>query len=292
MTFLGTSVPKENDRPTNEAHHDTRAYYESLFKKTCELGDIYEKKKRLVKLSVELEGLIGHDEGLGGSLGDTSETFDVISLLDRVRRVADECHVSLGDSIAEEPGALGHTQEEGVGDIDELLGGLTLNTAGSALQDSHQRQKHVFVRPGRRYKKVVRKTPGNGGGGVVVTAREHDAESDVDDDVVAGVGAGGMLVTSSEDEEKKRYFGQQKDGGAVKKNDDLKVEIPVSTDVLAQAIAHDCLGASPVTSGSTRACGGRADVPGTYTTDEYDSDESITSPAVQVAHTMAKGRGW
>jgi hypothetical protein len=227
--------------------------YESRFRNTCELGDVYEKKKRLVTLARELEDwriMIDKED---------HHQHHLDGILDRVKYVSERC----GEDIDERDDT--NLQGEVVGDIDELLGGLSLEGKGSSL---HQQQKQVHVRPGRRYKKVVRKNnPGNAKGVAIVRDQLGDAGSDADDHVPEEKAL--YVAESSEDEEKRRY---------VKKDSVLKVDIPVSTDVLVQAAAFARAGEiSPATSGgSTKACG----VPLTNTTDEYDSDGSITSPAV------------
>lgn len=217
-------------------HVHTVEYYEDQYRRVCEIGDVSEKKKRLTRLVLEIE------ESNHGA----SEYSSYTGLVDQVRQAVEMC---------------GEDQEEGVGDIDDLLGGLTLNDKG-------RDEKHIRLRPGRRYKKVVRKNLGGSGKGCTVVSVQHrDAGSDADDVVQ------GTVSVSSEDEEKKRYAIHPK------METRLNVEIPVSTEVVARAAAAlDRDGTSQTTSGSTKACG----IPFTNTTDEYDSDGSITSPAVQM----------
>lgn len=225
---------------TNHLH--TVEYYEAQYGRICEIGDVCERKKRLTRLVLEVEEM--------RSTQEASEYSSYTRLVDRVRQAVAMC---------------GEDQEEVVGDIDDLLGGLTLNDVG-------RDEKHIRLRPGRRYKKVVRKNLGGSGKGcTVVSAQHRDAGSDADDVVPVRRGTVSM---SSEDEEKKRYAIHPK------MDTRLKVEIPVSTEVIVRAAAaldRDRT-SQTTTSGSTKACG----IPFTNTTDEYDSDGSITSPAVQM----------
>ena len=229
-------------------HHTTIhtvEYYEDQFRRICDIGDVCDKKKQLARLVLEVEQETKH-----------SASSSYTGLVDRVRQAVEMCG--------------GEDQEEGVGDIDDLLGGLTLS-------DNGRDEKHIRLRPGRRYKKVVRKNLGGRGKGcTVVSVQDRDAGSDADDVVQ------GTVSVSSEDEEKKRYAIHSK------MDTRLKVEIPVSAEVVARAAAaldRDG-GMSQTTSGSTKACG----APFTNTTDEYDSDGSITSPAVQMIPSFSNQR--
>ena len=198
-----------------------------------------------------------------------SEEFcrTIDEILDRVKHAAEVCDIDLEEEDGDD--------DEVVGDIDELLGGLSLEATGPP-----QSVKQIHLRPGRRYKKVVRKNPGKGNA-AIVPAQLGDAGSDAEDHVPEGHTQD--VAVSSEDEERRRY-GEQ----TVNNKASLKVEIPVSREVLVQAAAACGREGqmSPPTSGSTKACG----IPLTSTTDEYDSDGSITSPAVLVESSFTNPR--
>jgi len=183
-----------------------------------------------------------------------------------VKHAAEVCDIDIDEDDGND--------DEVVGDIDELLGGLSLEATGPP-----ESVKQIHLRPGRRYKKVVRKNPGKGTA-AIVPAQLGDAGSDAEDHVPEGAQD---VAVSSEDEERRRYGVH-----TTSNKTSLKVEIPVSREVLVQAAAACGSGGqmSPPTSGSTKACG----IHLTSTTDEYDSDGSITSPAVHVESSFTNPR--
>lgn len=250
-------------------------YYESSLKNIQEVGDVYAKRTRFTRLAGELEALKREQARSGGP----DEVRAIDRMLDKVKYAVEMCDDQISTIVEQQetPG-----QEE-VGDIDDLLGGLTLDAEGPPRHQQQQSMvKQICVRPGRRYKKAIRKNPANNGNHTaVISSRLRDAESDAEDEDSPHRGRRDTVVASleEEDEEGKRYRNVDVMG-----KDVLKVDIPVNTAVVAQALDKEQM--SPGTSGSTRACGGRADMRATSTTDEYDSDGSITSPAV-VPHTTA-----
>lgn len=242
------------------------------------LGDVYEKKRRLKELK-ELV-LRGSD---GGEFIDSNKYDDI---LDRIRRQEEDTDIAVAGLLDTEEVDGRSVPEEVVGDIDDLLQGMTLDDGDSHVDVvATEKEKVVYVKPGRRYTRVVRQ---GGGRGQVVKHHGGSACSGDDEYAANGGGVGPSntrsqeTVSEDEDEEKKRYYMTNENN---RKTNVLSVDIPVAGDVLAKAANRvDGIGVYHVgggSSGSTHACD-VVDVQGNG--GESSGDESITSPAVGGNH--------
>jgi hypothetical protein len=230
---------------TRNSNEGSSIVMSSLVDQLCaieRLGDVYEKKRRLKELKERIEGV------------DT-RTYD-----DIMDRIAQQDLLVDGLLDTEDEGS---RPEEVVGDIDDLLRGMTLDDGG---EEEVGKAKVVYVKPGRRYKRVVRQ----GGGGGVQLVKHRGGSACSGDDVHGGVGPSNhgtcdddnkmMGEDKDEDEEKKRYGMVNKntlEGNTMstKKNVLLSVDIPVAGDVLVKAANRgDGVGLGNGSSGSTHAC--------------------------------------
>lgn len=243
------------------------------------LGDVYEKKKRLRRIIVQLDAFY---DGIRDCRSDPAvgriDPVDVKRIVDKAKQDEEDIHIAEGeleddgDSERRVPVNL-----EVVGDIDDLLGGLTL---GDDDGPTHVQETTVQRRPvpGRRFKKVVRASGKQ--------RRQVPARQDIDDDTGSVDGDHAGMPTRDDDdttdEEAKRY------AVPVSGRTRLTVDIPIQHEVIAQAQQRDPMaGHDRGSSGSTHAhCGARH----VHNTDgissSYDSDDSITSPAAGAIRTV------
>lgn len=247
------------------------------------LGDVYVKKKRLRKIIVELEALYdGLCHASDPSLGGLVDPVSVKRIIDKAKQDEEDIQIAENELVEEEVDdeRRGFGQEV-VGDIDDLLGGLTLRDDNDTKDILATQRRPVA---GRRYKKVVRASGRQ--------RRQPLATRDVNDDTdgsVDGCPEDDMPTTRGEDdttdEEAKRYAVPE--SGRTR----LTVEIPIQHEVLAQAQQRDPMaGHDRGSSGSTHAhCGVHHvhNADGVSST-SYDSDDSITSPAIRTVHVTSK----
>ena len=213
----------------------------SVVDKIRRLGDIYEKKRRL--------------EGLKEACMEAEETQMSIDAGARLRNYRSLIQAELDRLPALDVQGSAGTREVTGETLDALFTGLQIDS-GNCRPDEREENanvKHVEVKPGRQYRKVVRRNLDGKNTPVIVhhrnpkdmlDATSADEKNDGDEDV----------SVSSEDDEAARY-GIKING--TKKNNDTKLatlEIPISEDVLAKAAATGAQ--RPARPGSASSSGG------------------------------------
>ena len=296
------------------------------------LGDVYEKKRRVEEL---LRGCEDADES------DFAPA--AWSELQRNYAVLQDVIGTLEDVVLEDDGAVGGRAggcgEEVIGEtLDELFGGLNLAAGGPGARPSATlteteatttrptgTTKIVELKPGRQYRKAVRKYNNNGDATVVrrerragpadaLDATSADERGDEELELEPGYEPGYEQVSSDVDVaalEAARYAAGGGEGGKGGKGGKLRpgaLEIPVSEDVLVRAAMTGGRGpgeASDSSGGSTHAVVGknRGEWYGRVGADDRrvgagageessdsgsESGESMTSPAVVVESAWRK----
>jgi len=266
------------------------------------LGDVYEKRRRVEELIRACEDAeeLEHETSYAAELAELREMI---------------CSSELRHVVLEDPPASSlRAAPEDVGEtLDELFGGLDLTTAGAtgATTDAPAMRatKVVELKPGRQYRKAVRKHGGRADTTVVQPAtldatsadeREDEELEELEDRANGMTGADSKKDSDADYRalEAARYGGGDAnlDGNPNGNAKGLR-EIPVAGDVLARAAGAGARGggqASDSSGGSTHAVVGRnrGEWYGRVGADERrlgvpsgsssgsESGESLTSPAV------------
>lgn len=266
------------------------------------LGDVYEKRRRVEELIRACEDAeeLEHETSYAAELAELREMI---------------CSSELRHVVLEDPPASSlRAAPEDVGEtLDELFGGLDLTTAGAtgATTDAPAMRatKVVELKPGRQYRKAVRKHGGRADTTVVQPAtldatsadeREDEELEELEDRANGMTGADSKKDSDADYRalEAARYGGGDANlDGTPDGNAKGLREIPVAGDVLARAAGAGARGggqASDSSGGSTHAVVGRnrGEWYGRVGADERrlgvpsgsssgsESGESLTSPAV------------